>query len=68
MFATPETDPIAAVRAAERTHDLILEIVAEVVGPRPAPQHRGLLLTSAPRRALDRCGGARRVEVVTRPA
>jgi len=47
MFATPETDPTAAVRAAERTHDLILEIVAEVVGPRPAPQYGGLVLTSA---------------------
>lgn len=47
MFTTPTADPTAAVRAAERTHDLFLEIVAAVVGPQQARQYGALLLTSA---------------------
>jgi hypothetical protein len=47
MFTTPVGDPTAAVRAAERTRDLFLEIVAGVVGPHQVRQYGGLLLTSA---------------------
>jgi len=47
MFTTPNTDPAAAIRAAARTHDLFLQIVAEVVGPKQAQAHGALLLTTA---------------------
>lgn len=47
MFATPLGDPTAAVRAAERTHDLFLQIVSRIVGPSRAEQYAALLLTSA---------------------
>lgn len=47
MFTTPVGDPIAAVRAAERVQDQFLNIVAGCVGPHPARQYGGLLLTSA---------------------
>jgi AcrR family transcriptional regulator len=47
MFSTPAGDPTAAVRAAERSHDLFLEIVGTVVGRRRAKQYGALLLTSA---------------------
>ncbi|MEE6179812.1 TetR/AcrR family transcriptional regulator [Mycobacterium sp. 050134] len=47
MFAVPSGDPTALARAAERTQDLFLEIVARIVGPRRARQFGALLLTSA---------------------
>jgi AcrR family transcriptional regulator len=47
MFSTPSGDPAAAVRAAERTQDLFLDIVAKVVGARRKRQYAALLLTSA---------------------
>ena len=47
MFTTPSADPAAAARAAGRTQDLFLQIVAGVVGPRQARQYGALLMTSA---------------------
>ncbi|OLF16495.1 TetR/AcrR family transcriptional regulator [Actinophytocola xanthii] len=47
MFAAPAADPTVVVRAAERTQDLFLEIVAAVVGQGAARQYGGLLLSSA---------------------
>jgi AcrR family transcriptional regulator len=47
MFTTPTGDPTAAVRAAERTQDLFLDIVARITGPRQAGRYGALLLTSA---------------------
>ena len=47
MFTTPTGDPSAAVRAAERTQDLFLDIVARITGPRQAGRYGALLLTSA---------------------
>ena len=47
MFAPPAADPAVAVRAAERTQDLFLELVARVVGPASARPYGALLLTSA---------------------
>ena len=47
MFTTPTGDPTAAVRAADRTWDLFLDIVARVVGPEQARRYRALLLTNA---------------------
>ncbi len=47
MFTTPTGDPRAAVRAAERTQDLFLDIVARITGPRQAGRYGALLLTSA---------------------
>jgi AcrR family transcriptional regulator len=47
MFTTPTSDPTAAVRAAERTWDLFLDIVGRVVGPEQARRYGALLLTSA---------------------
>ncbi len=47
MFTTPTGDPAAAVRAAARSQDLFLHIVARVVGDQRAWQHAGLLLASA---------------------
>ena len=46
MFTTPAADPTAVVKAAERSHELFLDIVARVVGPRIARQYGALLLTS----------------------
>jgi AcrR family transcriptional regulator len=46
MFTTPAADPTAVVKAAERSHDLFLHIVARLVGPRVARQYGALLLTS----------------------
>lgn len=46
MFTTPAADPTAVVKAAERSHDLFLDIVAKVVGPRIARQYGALLLTT----------------------
>ncbi|MDQ6820069.1 MAG: TetR/AcrR family transcriptional regulator [Actinomycetota bacterium] len=47
MFITPDTDPTAVAHAAERTQDLFLTIVSQVVGPDQARQYGGLLLASA---------------------
>ena len=47
MFSTPAADPTAAVRAAARAQDLFVHLVTAVVGPAPAKQYAGLLLTSA---------------------
>ena len=46
MFTTPAGDPTAAVRAAERTWDLFLEIVGRIVGPQQAQHYGALLLTN----------------------
>lgn len=47
MFTTPTGDPTAAVRSAERTWDLFLDIVGRVVGPDLALRYGALLLTNA---------------------
>jgi hypothetical protein len=47
MFTTPAGDPTAAVRAAERTQDLFLDIVRRIVGPQRARHYGALLLTTA---------------------
>lgn len=46
MFTTPTTDPTAAVRAAARTHDLFLQILAGVVGTDRARPYGALLLAN----------------------
>jgi len=47
MFTTPAGDPTAAVRAAERTQDLFLELVGRIVGAQRARHYGALLLTTA---------------------
>jgi AcrR family transcriptional regulator len=47
MFTTPAGDPTEAVRVAERTQDLFLDMVGRVTGPRQAGRYGALLLTSA---------------------
>ncbi|MGH3250066.1 MAG: TetR/AcrR family transcriptional regulator [Trebonia sp.] len=47
MFTTPASDPTAAVRAAARSQDLFLQLVAGVVGPAGSAEFAALLLTSA---------------------
>ncbi|HEY5221745.1 MAG TPA: TetR/AcrR family transcriptional regulator [Microbacteriaceae bacterium] len=47
MFTTPSGDPTAVVRAAGRTQDLFLSIVARVVGKKASLRYGALLLTSA---------------------
>ena len=47
MFTTPAGDPTAAVRAAERTQDLFLELVGRIVGAQRARRYGALLLTTA---------------------
>lgn len=47
MFSTPTGDPTAAVRAAGRTQDLFLFLVAQLVGPEEARRYGAILLTSA---------------------
>jgi AcrR family transcriptional regulator len=50
MFTTPTGDPpaaSAAVQAAERTHDLFLEMVARIVGRERARHYGALLLACA---------------------
>ncbi len=47
MFSTPTGDPTAAVRAAGRTQDLFLSLVAQLVGPEQARRYGAILLTSA---------------------
>jgi AcrR family transcriptional regulator len=46
MFTTPASDPTAAVKAAERSHDLFLYIVGRFVGPDQARRYGALLLSS----------------------
>jgi AcrR family transcriptional regulator len=47
MFTTPAGDPTAAARAAERTQDLFLDLVARIVGRQRARHYGALLLTTA---------------------
>jgi AcrR family transcriptional regulator len=47
MFITPAGDPTAAVRAAERTQDLFLDLVGRIVGRQRARHYGALLLTTA---------------------
>jgi AcrR family transcriptional regulator len=47
MFTTPTGDPAAAVRAADRTWDLFIDIVGRVVGVEKARRYGALLLTNA---------------------
>jgi AcrR family transcriptional regulator len=47
MFTTPAGDPTPAVRAAERTQDLFLDMVGRIVGPERARHYGALLLTTA---------------------
>jgi AcrR family transcriptional regulator len=47
MFTTPAGDPTAAVRAAERTQDLFLDLVGRIVGQQRARHYGALLLTTA---------------------
>ncbi|WP_253259535.1 TetR-like C-terminal domain-containing protein [Subtercola boreus] len=47
MFSTPSGDPTAAIRAAGRTQDLFLSLVAELVGPEEAIRFGAILLASA---------------------
>ena len=47
MFTTPAGDPTEAVRVAERTQGLFLDMVGRVTGPRQAGRYGALLLTSA---------------------
>ena len=48
MFTPPPGEPPeASVRAAERTQDLFLDIVARITGPRQAKRYGALLLTTA---------------------
>lgn len=47
MFSTPTADPSALVRAAERTQDWFLDIVANVVGTAESRRYGALLMTSA---------------------
>lgn len=47
MFTTPVSPPAEAVRAAERTQDLFLEIVARITGPEEGRRYGALPLTTA---------------------
>jgi hypothetical protein len=47
MFSTPAGDPAAVVRAAQRSCDEFLAIVAEVVGEQSAQRYAAILLTGA---------------------
>ncbi len=47
MFTTPAGDPTAAVRAAERTQDLFLDLVGRIVGQQRARHYGALLLITA---------------------
>src|ERR1700744_861771 len=49
MFTTPAGDPTAAVRAAERTQDLFLDLVGRIVGRQRARHYGAPLLTDPPR-------------------
>jgi hypothetical protein len=47
MFSTPAGDPAAVVRAAQRSCDEFLAIVASVFGQRNAQRYSAILLTGA---------------------
>ena len=47
MFTTPEGDPTAVVRAAQRMCDEFLGVVAAVVGEQNAQRYAAMLLTHA---------------------
>jgi hypothetical protein len=47
MFTTPAGDPTEAIRVAERTQGLFLEIVGRITGARRASRYGALILTSA---------------------
>lgn len=47
MFTPPAGDPTAAMRVAERTQGLFLEMVGRITGPRQASRYGALILTSA---------------------
>ncbi|MBV9721777.1 MAG: WHG domain-containing protein, partial [Mycobacterium sp.] len=47
MFTTPTGNTTAAIRAAERTQNLFLDIVGRITGPRRARRYGALLLTTA---------------------
>jgi AcrR family transcriptional regulator len=47
MFTTPAGDPAAVVKAAQRSCDEFLDIVAEVVGEQNAERYAAVLLTGA---------------------
>jgi hypothetical protein len=47
MFTAPTGDPTAAVRAADRTWELFIDIVGRVVGAEKARRYGALLLTNA---------------------
>lgn len=47
MFTPPAGDPTAAMRVAERTQGLFLEMVGRITGPQQAPRYGALILTSA---------------------
>jgi len=47
MFSTPAGDPVAVVRAAQRSCDEFLALVAEVVGAQRAQRYAAILLTGA---------------------
>jgi AcrR family transcriptional regulator len=47
MFTTPAGDPAEAMRAAERTQNLFLDIVGRITGPQQAARYGALLLTTA---------------------
>jgi AcrR family transcriptional regulator len=47
MFSTPAGDPAAVVRAAQRSCDEFLAIVAEAVGEQDAQRYAAILLTGA---------------------
>ncbi len=47
MFTPPAGDPTAAMRVAERTQGLFLDMVGRITGSRQAPRYAALILTSA---------------------
>ena len=47
MFTMPAGDPTDAIRVAERTQDLFLDIVGRITGPQQASRYGALILTSA---------------------
>jgi len=60
MFTTPAGDPAAVVKAAQRSCDEFLAIVAEVVGEQNAQRYAAILLTGAHGAAgLERGAGDR---------
>jgi AcrR family transcriptional regulator len=46
MYARLESDPTAAIRAAERTHSQFVQMVTDVVGPKQSAKFAALLFTA----------------------